>query len=76
MTFLIMQSNGGGVRHATAGERPVTMLLSGSAAGVLGAVHMARLAGFEDVLTLDMSAARPPTYRWLRGSSPSSPASR
>ena len=50
--FLIMQSNGGVVRHATAGERPVTMLLSGPAAGVLGAVHMARLAGFEDVLTL------------------------
>ena len=52
--FLIMQSNGGVVRHATAGERPVTMLLSGPAAGVLGAVHMARLAGFEDVLTLDV----------------------
>ena len=52
--FLIMQSNGGVVRHATAGERPVTMLLSGPAAGVLGAIHMARLAGFEDVLTLDV----------------------
>ena len=52
--FLIMQSNGGVVRHETAGERPVTMLLSGPAAGVLGAVHMARLAGFEDVLTLDV----------------------
>ena len=52
--FLIMQSNGGVVRHETAGERPVTMLLSGPAAGVLGAVHMTRLAGFEDVLTLDV----------------------
>ena len=52
--FLIMQSNGGVVRHETAGERPVTMLLSGPAAGVLGAVHMSRLAGFEDVLTLDV----------------------
>ena len=52
--FLIMQSNGGVVRYETAGERPVTMLLSGPAAGVLGAVHMARLAGFEDVLTLDV----------------------
>jgi len=52
--FLIMQSNGGVVRHETAGEKPVTMLLSGPAAGVLGAVHMARLAGFEDVLTLDV----------------------
>ncbi|MBT6537348.1 MAG: hydantoinase/oxoprolinase family protein [Rhodospirillaceae bacterium] len=52
--FLIMQSNGGVVRHETAGERPVTMLLSGPAAGVLGAVHMSRLAGFEDILTLDV----------------------
>ncbi|MSO81502.1 MAG: hydantoinase/oxoprolinase family protein [Alphaproteobacteria bacterium] len=52
--FLIMQSNGGVVRHETAGEKPVTMLLSGPAAGVLGAVHMASLAGFEDVLTLDV----------------------
>ena len=52
--FLIMQSNGGVVRYETASERPVTMLLSGPAAGVLGAVHMSRLAGFEDILTLDV----------------------
>ncbi len=52
--FLIMQSNGGVVKHATAGERPVTMLLSGPAAGVLGAVHMSRLAGLHDILTLDV----------------------
>ncbi len=52
--FLIMQSNGGVVKHATAGERPVTMLLSGPAAGVLGAIHMSRLAGFDDILTLDV----------------------
>ena len=52
--FLIMQSNGGVVRHETAGNTPVTMLLSGPAAGVLGAVHMARLAGFNDILTLDV----------------------
>ena len=37
--FLIMQSNGGIVKHPTAGERPVTMLLSGPAAGVLGSMH-------------------------------------
>lgn len=52
--FLIMQSNGGVVKHATAGDKPVTMLLSGPAAGVLGAVHMCRLAGYEDILTLDV----------------------
>ena len=44
--FLIMQSNGGVVQHSTAGERPVTMLLSGPAAGVLGSVHIAELAGY------------------------------
>ena len=46
MPFLIMQSNGGVVKHATAGERPVTMLLSGPAAGILGSIHMAELAGY------------------------------
>ena len=52
--FLIMQSNGGIVSSDAAGERPVTMLLSGPAGGVLGATHMARLAGFDDILTLDV----------------------
>lgn len=52
--FLIMQSNGGVVTHATAGGRPVTMLLSGPAAGVLGAMHVAELAGHHDILTLDV----------------------
>ena len=52
--FLIMQSNGGVVSHVAASEKPVTMLLSGPAAGVLGAIHMARLAGYVDILTLDV----------------------
>jgi N-methylhydantoinase A len=52
--FLIMQSNGGIVKHTTAGERPVTMLLSGPAAGLLGSIHMARLAGYKDILTIDV----------------------
>lgn len=52
--FLIMQSNGGVVKHETAGEKPVTMLLSGPAGGVLGAIHMSRLAGYKDILTLDV----------------------
>ena len=54
VSFLIMQSNGGVVKHATAAHKPVTMLLSGPAAGVLGSIHMARLAGFEDILTIDV----------------------
>lgn len=52
--FLIMQSNGGVVSHETAGEKPVTMLLSGPAGGVLGAVHLSRLAGYTNILTLDV----------------------
>lgn len=52
--FLIMQSNGGVVTSHTAGEKPVTMLLSGPAAGVLGAAFMSGLAGFKDILTLDV----------------------
>ena len=52
--FLIMQSNGGVVKHSTAGERPVTMLLSGPAAGILGAIHMASLAGYDNILTSDV----------------------
>ena len=52
--FLIMQSNGGIVSSESAGEKPVTMLLSGPAGGVLGATHMASLAGYRDILTLDV----------------------
>lgn len=52
--FLIMQSNGGVVKHSTAGEKPVTMLLSGPAAGILGAIHMATLAGYDNILTSDV----------------------
>ncbi len=52
--FLIMQSNGGIVSSGAAAEKPVTMLLSGPAGGVLGANHMAGLAGYENILTLDV----------------------
>ncbi len=52
--FLIMQSNGGLVQYSTAGQRPVTMLLSGPAAGVLGSVHVAQRAGHRDILTIDV----------------------
>ncbi len=51
--LLLMQSNGGVVSAKAAGERPVTMLLSGPAGGVLGAVHVAEQVGLTDILTLD-----------------------
>ncbi len=50
----IMQSNGGLIRAERARERPINTLLSGPAAGVQGAAHVAGLGGLEDVLTMDM----------------------
>ena len=52
--FLIMQSNGGIVTSEGASNKPVTMLVSGPAGGVLGAMHMARLAGRRNILTYDV----------------------
>lgn len=52
--FLIMQSNGGVVSALAASEKPVTMLLSGPAGGVLGAIEAAKAAGIDDLITLDV----------------------
>ncbi|MDS1270547.1 hydantoinase/oxoprolinase family protein [Lipingzhangella sp. LS1_29] len=49
--FAVMQSNGG-VRSATE-VQPSTTVLSGPAAGALGAARIARRAGLDRVLTLD-----------------------
>ncbi|WP_030908549.1 hydantoinase/oxoprolinase family protein [Streptosporangium amethystogenes] len=54
LPFLIMQSNGGVVSARAAGEKPVTMLLSGPAGGVLGAIESARGAGIKNIITLDV----------------------
>ncbi len=50
----VMQSNGGIVNPQTAIEHPVTMLLSGPAAGVAGAVTVGNRAGLREIVTLDM----------------------
>ena len=50
----VMASNGGIVDATTARTRPVETLLSGPAAGVRGAAHVAGRNGREDVLTMDM----------------------
>ena len=50
----VVQSDGGAADVRRASMLPVATLLSGPAAGVEGAFAVARLAGFERVLTLDM----------------------
>jgi N-methylhydantoinase A/oxoprolinase/acetone carboxylase beta subunit len=49
-----MQSNGGLIDLDAASEHAAWTVLSGPAAGVLGAAHVARLLGEERVLTFDM----------------------
>src|SRR6266568_4475319 len=50
----IMQSSGGSISAATAAQEPVRTVLSGPAGGVIGAFHVARLAGCDQLITLDM----------------------
>jgi N-methylhydantoinase A len=51
---LSTKSNGGVMTAARAADDPVQTLLSGPASGVIGAAHVARLAGFTRLVTLDM----------------------
>jgi N-methylhydantoinase A len=51
--FYIIKSNGGVVSAREVASQPITTLLSGPAAGALGAAMLAEAAGFERVLTLD-----------------------
>ena len=50
----INQSNGGIISVAEAAARPVRTLLSGPAAGVMGAAWAARQAGIDSIITFDM----------------------
>jgi N-methylhydantoinase A/oxoprolinase/acetone carboxylase beta subunit len=50
----IMQSNGGSISAAAARAQAVRTVLSGPAAGVVGAQAVARAAGFDRVITFDM----------------------
>lgn len=50
----IMQSNGGLLTAGEARRQAVRTLLSGPAGGVVGAIEIARLSGFEKVLSFDM----------------------
>jgi N-methylhydantoinase A len=51
---LVMASSGGVVSLAEAAAHPARALVSGPAAGVVGAARIARLAGVENAISLDM----------------------
>src|SRR6476659_4787511 len=50
----INQSSGGLMSVERARHMPIRTALSGPAAGAVGAIHMARLSGLPDVISLDM----------------------
>lgn len=50
----VMQSSGGSISAEAAGREPVRTILSGPAGGVVGALHAAARAGFENIITFDM----------------------
>ena len=52
--LFIMKSNGGTCRPEEAARGAVHLALSGPAAGVRGAAWLGRLAGMDDLLTIDM----------------------
>jgi N-methylhydantoinase A len=51
---LIVQSNGGVMTAEVARHLPIRTALSGPAAGVIAAAHIAKSAGFPNVITCDM----------------------
>src|SRR5438105_4387802 len=51
---LVMRSSGGVTTPEEAAEHPATILVSGPAAGAVGAARVATAAGFEDAIGLDM----------------------
>ena len=51
---LVMQSSGGVIEVRTAVDHPARCVLSGPAAGVVGASYVGGLSGYRDLLTFDM----------------------
>jgi N-methylhydantoinase A len=52
--LLLMQSNGGLTTDAAAAERPMNIIESGPAGGVVGAQALARAKGLNKIITFDM----------------------
>ncbi|MCB9458887.1 MAG: hydantoinase/oxoprolinase family protein [Anaerolineaceae bacterium] len=53
-TLHVMKSDGGVMSAAQVRQGAVNTALSGPAAGVLGAFHLAKLSGYDQIITLDM----------------------
>lgn len=53
LPFYVMKSNGGVLSADEVVHQPITTVLSGPAAGALGAAMISRIAGFDRILTLD-----------------------
>ena len=54
LLLYIMQSNGGVMSAAAAADKPIHIIESGPAAGVIAALNLAAHVGLSNVLTLDM----------------------
>ena len=52
--LLVMQSHGGVLTAAAAAEKPVFLVESGPAAGVIAAAYLGDLLGFQDIMSFDM----------------------
>ena len=52
--LFLMTSGGGIIASATAKEQPVQLIESGPAAGVIAASYVGRLAGYENLIALDI----------------------
>lgn len=50
----IMKSDGGVIGAARVKEQAIQTALSGPAAGLIGAFHIAQIAGYDNIITLDM----------------------
>jgi len=53
-TLQIMQSNGGVMASPIARDMPITMVESGPVGGAIGAAQLARIIGYENVISYDM----------------------
>ncbi len=54
VSLRIMKSDGGVMSAGRARQQAVQTALSGPAAGVIGAFHIAKLAGYDQIITLDI----------------------